>query len=344
MSSNVIIQIFSPLITSQRIMLCQFDNSYSSIQCDNNFNIAFEEFLGYLFLQIGDKPVEHLQRSLGVCISFIRRICGPNVHLLKTDPARADLFTKTFNKWRKLYDSDQTVLIEAVEQLLVNSDVRSQALNSLLAASDKLRQDPFLTKSHSILFIGNKFLSLYATRNVQNLSSADLLFLNIFYQALKEDEISSDLTSYLIFFEGAQTCQNGGCIPCTVHISNIYDETITLITVIEASNVHIASHMFDTYFALHKVRNIQLQSDLDNLKTAFDSLETTVKQTMDGFKKAKHNTIEVEEVVKTFGIKWDGMRKRYLEYFKLNDKAIIVKIESNLPKFSEALKDLFTVR
>lgn len=41
--NNIIMQIFSPLITSQRIMFCQFDNSYSSIQCENDFTIVLEE-------------------------------------------------------------------------------------------------------------------------------------------------------------------------------------------------------------------------------------------------------------------------------------------------------------
>lgn len=41
--NNIVMQIFSPLITSQRIMFCQFDNSYSSIQCENDFTIVLEE-------------------------------------------------------------------------------------------------------------------------------------------------------------------------------------------------------------------------------------------------------------------------------------------------------------
>jgi hypothetical protein len=43
MNHDVIIQIFSPLIASQRIMLCQFDNSYQSITCENDLRIVFEE-------------------------------------------------------------------------------------------------------------------------------------------------------------------------------------------------------------------------------------------------------------------------------------------------------------
>lgn len=41
--TNVIVQLFSPLIASQRIMFCQFDNSYTSIQLKDNINLVFEE-------------------------------------------------------------------------------------------------------------------------------------------------------------------------------------------------------------------------------------------------------------------------------------------------------------
>lgn len=41
--NNIIMQIFSPLVTSQTIMLCQFDNSYTSIQCESNFTIVLED-------------------------------------------------------------------------------------------------------------------------------------------------------------------------------------------------------------------------------------------------------------------------------------------------------------
>lgn len=79
--SNVIIQIFSPIIASQRIMFCQFDNSYTSLQCENDFNMVFEEHLGYLFLKIGTRSVELLKRYLGVCIAFVKHICGPDMLL-----------------------------------------------------------------------------------------------------------------------------------------------------------------------------------------------------------------------------------------------------------------------
>lgn len=43
LDSNVVVQLFSPIIASQRIMFCQFDNSYTSIQLEDDLNIVFEE-------------------------------------------------------------------------------------------------------------------------------------------------------------------------------------------------------------------------------------------------------------------------------------------------------------
>lgn len=41
--ANVIVQLFSPMVASQRIMFCQFDNSYTSIQLEDDLNFVFEE-------------------------------------------------------------------------------------------------------------------------------------------------------------------------------------------------------------------------------------------------------------------------------------------------------------
>jgi len=40
---DLILQIFSPMVTSQRIMNCHFSNRYSSMQCQNGTNIVFDE-------------------------------------------------------------------------------------------------------------------------------------------------------------------------------------------------------------------------------------------------------------------------------------------------------------
>lgn len=84
-------------------MFCQFDNSYTSIQLDDDLQFVFEEvifwfefgshllkttldfiklqFLGFLFMSIGSESVEYQQRYVGVGISFIKHLCGPDIYL-----------------------------------------------------------------------------------------------------------------------------------------------------------------------------------------------------------------------------------------------------------------------
>lgn len=40
---NVLIQLFSPLVTSQRFMREQFGNPYNSLQCNDGTNIVFQD-------------------------------------------------------------------------------------------------------------------------------------------------------------------------------------------------------------------------------------------------------------------------------------------------------------
>lgn len=68
LSSDVIIQIFNPLLANLRFMLIQFDNSFNYVKCKHGFNMVFDdESFGFLFISISDsKTIEFMQRSLGV--------------------------------------------------------------------------------------------------------------------------------------------------------------------------------------------------------------------------------------------------------------------------------------
>uniref|UniRef100_A0A182SCP9 FUZ/MON1/HPS1 first Longin domain-containing protein n=1 Tax=Anopheles maculatus TaxID=74869 RepID=A0A182SCP9_9DIPT len=182
LNSNVLIQIFSPLLASQRIMMCQFDNAYTSIQMDNNLNVVFDEFLGYIFLEISTKEVDLLKRELGAFIAFTKYICGPNIFSIKSDASKVEHLTELILTYRELYAVNQGVLMEAIEQLLVNVDVKNTVVTALQAATDRLKQDPHSQRSHSLLFVGSKFLARYSTRQAQELAAVDMFFLNLLCQ------------------------------------------------------------------------------------------------------------------------------------------------------------------
>nr|XP_049466231.1 Hermansky-Pudlak syndrome 1 protein homolog [Anopheles coluzzii] len=342
LNSNVLIQIFSPLLASQRIMMCQFDNAYTAIQMENNLNVVFDEFLGYIFLEISTKEVDLVKRELGAFIAFIKYICGPNIFTIKNDTTKAEHLTELILTYRELYAINQGVLMEAIEQLLVNVDVKSTVVNALQAATDRLKQDPHSQRSHSLLFVGSKFLARYSTRQAQELAAVDMFFLSLLCQMYNRRSAThrQRIESRIVFLQGSVHQSYAGCVPHIVHVVQLF-EHVSLVLVIEHAHTALASHLYDVYFALHKLQNLQSQFDLDNLRGAFEALETYAKHTQDALRKVKAHNAEVDECIRTFGVRWDTLRKKYADYFKASDNALIVKIESNMPMFVESVKELF---
>lgn len=105
----------------------------------------------------------------------------------------------------------------------------------------------------------------------------------------------------------------------------------------------MSSGLYDVFFAMHKTRNLQMQNDVEGLRPAFDKLDSNVKHIIEALKKAKFNSTDVENSVKKFISRWDVLKKKYVDLFKNCDKDLVVTIESNLPGFVEALKELFRV-
>lgn len=331
---DILVQIFSPLINSQRIMSCEFNNSYASIQLENDFNCAFEEFIGYLFMFIGNEQVDFLQRAAGVSIALGKRICGPDLSLLKHDKQREKLFERMLTAWEYLYSSEQSVLLETVEQLLMKLDSRIAVRNALNLVQDKLKQ----YKGHSILFVNGKLASIYSTNKAQVPSSADLLFIRVLCHS---EGNTTALSTHNMFLEGNTTTPRTGCISCIVHCFPIY-EKVVLAVVLEHGHIQISSTILDTFSAIHRLRNSQGHQDSQTLALAIETLETCVKQAQDQFKKYKGCPLEVEEAAKTiFHVKWSTISKTYSEYLSSGDKEALARLNSTLPKFNSVLTELF---
>lgn len=54
----------------------------------------------------------------------------------------------------------QSILIEGVENLLINLDLKKVAQKALETASENLKRDPYSQRNHSILFVKNKLLAM----------------------------------------------------------------------------------------------------------------------------------------------------------------------------------------
>lgn len=60
-------------------MASQFGNTYTSMRCNDGTNMVFDDFMGYTFLYVSTEDVELMKRTLGVCVTIVGHICGPDV-------------------------------------------------------------------------------------------------------------------------------------------------------------------------------------------------------------------------------------------------------------------------
>lgn len=369
LTSNIIIQLFSPIVTSQRIMTGQFGNSYSSIQCENGSNMVFNEYMGYLLMQIGTEPVSSLTRSLGVCTSFVKYLCGPNVPLLRSCPERCQLLTRILDTWQQLHDCDQAVLVEAVEQLMVNTDLSSATLKALKESVDKIVSKTDFSRVHALILVENKFLSLYSSRNAVDLSPADVVFLGLLTESLHSFPMDSSVLSssdgesesdsgFIVDVKlqmgvrqalGGQANGSGGLRglesflillagnrPHAIHVSSLSDG-VSLLLLLECGSDVVSSALNDAFHAINALQSLQNQKDMDNVTHAFHFLDTAMKRAFDGLKKT---TKIVESCLKLLRTKWDGLRKKYLEFLKTPDPVCLMRIESSTTSFIDCLKNL----
>lgn len=344
LDSNILLQIFSPIVGSQRIMQCQFDNAYSSLQCEQGFNLVFGELLGFTFLKIGQIPVELLGRQMGVAITLTRYCYGANLFAAQAGAMQQELLTQCLDCYETLlWEEDQTYLLEAMPKLLINTELKRTVHLTLDATLEHLRQLG-LPRAHALLLVSNKLVAANSTRQALPLAAADLLFLSLMSRALQAPKSPSQ-RAVAVFLQGVSYDVNSGCVPSIVHISRLHGNQV-LLQVIEYAHMPLTSCIYDSFFVLQKIVAVQHQGDSDALKPAFENLESFIVQALTALKrylKQRSETDDLENCTKKFAAKWENLRKMYTEYFKNFERELLVRIESNLPSFGEELKQIFTL-
>ena len=336
LSSDSLIHIFNPLLANLRFMLIQFDNSFNYVKCQHGFNMVFDEYFGFMFITISDdKSIDFMKRSQGVSIAFLRFLLGPAIFQLKTDSKKSEMLVSLMTKWKQLFDEHQDICLEVIEQLTVNNDVKNNIVTALELALEKLKQDPQFQRNHAVVFVGNKFLSIFSMRTSHQLAPADILFLNIFCQTI---ESNTKIDSHLLFLRG----MTNSCIPHKVHRIAITSE-ITLLLLSEHGNPIISSNLYEAFVQLNKIKILQSQADMDALVIETDKLDKAVKNVIDVQKKLKNSGLEMDECVKNFQNKYESLKRKYVEMLKIMDKNQLVKVESYFPYFFEATKELYKV-
>ncbi|XP_970712.2 BLOC-3 complex member HPS1 isoform X2 [Tribolium castaneum] len=335
---NALVQIFSPIITSQRIMSCQFGNSYTSIQCEDGINICFDEYMGYLFVSVAQEDVQSIKKYLSVCVTIVRYLCGPDVCQLKMCERRAKIATRLIDSWVKLQNNDQAVFVEAVEQLVINSDVSSVTLQILRKSVEKLTATIDCPRMHAMVLVNNKFLSLYSSQSAKDLSASDILFSTIVSQSSSEvfeKNPNTPIDSFQILLAGSDPTPS--CLSHVVHVVPI-SEGINLLYLLEVGNVAISSTLYDAFHHLHTMQFIQIQKDVETLRPAFENLELAMKRLNDALRKSKNNSIENSG--KQLAKKWEMIRKKYLDFIKSKSDEALLRAETLALGLLENLKQL----
>ncbi|XP_014205525.1 Hermansky-Pudlak syndrome 1 protein homolog isoform X2 [Copidosoma floridanum] len=187
-SPNVIMQLFSPLVTSQHVMASQFGNTYTAMRCHDGTNMVFDEFMGHTFIYVSSEDPDLMRRTLGVCVAIVKHLCGPDVSILKTSRQKVELVSHLLDAWGELRGCEQSLLTEAVEQLSVNHELATGTLRVLSDAADKLRAQPEFTNVHALVLVGQKFLSLFSSKNAQDLLASDVLLMVLLCHVANKDK------------------------------------------------------------------------------------------------------------------------------------------------------------
>lgn len=81
---------------------------------------------------------------------------------MKRSATKSALLDSLLEAWQRLYSSEQSYLVEAVERLVVNSELSAAAVKALASVVDKMKAAKELTPCHAMFFVRSKLLALYS--------------------------------------------------------------------------------------------------------------------------------------------------------------------------------------
>lgn len=308
-------QLYSPIVTSQRVMAAQFGNTYSSMQCKDGTNLVFDEWLDHVLLVISMEDLEELHRELGDCKTFIQHICGQNFHLLQSS---------TYRKWLSMLLESRLKgdNIPGVGGVLGTSGASAAALSALRSVSDMLKSSAH-PHFHLLLYVGDKLLALYSSRGSVDLTPTDLILLSIQAVAAQEfwDEpetgadilesgvhgakstsgadqaASNDSGSHVPWLSSQDSaivnlCAGNTSTPCAPHALYLaaVAQRITVAVVIDMELRDIGTTLCAATNALWTLRQLLLQGHVETLSTTAEAVESAVKKATEALRRNKANT------------------------------------------------------
>lgn len=79
-----------------------------------------------------------------------------------TQNGKSDLLSRLLNTWQALYRQNQSIFVEAVEQVILNPDLSNSLIQILKDSVDHLIPLLDCDRMHGLLLVNRKFLALYS--------------------------------------------------------------------------------------------------------------------------------------------------------------------------------------
>lgn len=297
-TNDVLVQLFSPLVTSHRVMKERMHNAYNSIYCKDQTLCIFTEYYDWTILGINSEKEDSeavCRKRLKVFLALVQRLYGPAVQELKLQSTsgnkRSQLLGSVMETYCALKEQNQVFLFEALEQVAVNSDIASSCMKLLQEMLEIFQRCAHKGEMpcHSFLLFNYKLVSSFSRRNSTRLSHGDMLLLFLILQSLhKENNGTEDhrqegnekTRSLLLFFATALHSS----IPYIVH-SVVITSSILLVVISEVnSKVLLADSLFSLLKHLH---SIQEKPEDGRCRMTVDVLESAITRLSDTCRRAE---------------------------------------------------------
>ncbi|XP_022657953.1 uncharacterized protein LOC111269323 [Varroa jacobsoni] len=198
-STDILVHLFAPLLTSQKIYKTQLNNPCACIQCDNETLILFTEYLGYTAIYIcnsreGRQGTEKRRvNTLLQCVWHLYACALPQLRThFRFDKPRAQLLKNMMKAYDELKRSSIPWLVEA-HSYYPYSRENQKLLEEILASARHKTKNAPLTFSHAMLFHESQCLMQHHAGNALKLSTTDLFHLSLVANIM-------DMNSYLPMF------------------------------------------------------------------------------------------------------------------------------------------------
>ncbi|XP_036364857.1 Hermansky-Pudlak syndrome 1 protein homolog isoform X2 [Octopus sinensis] len=176
-------QMFVPFSASQNVMSQTLKNPYEKIICENNSITVSKQLDNILFIAVngdGTEDEHFLNKKILVFHRILKFLYGPVLKQIKPkrlleQRERQNYLTHILRTWCHLVQEEQSFLMEAVEQLYVNSVVNEKSLELLEMVVKKVSSVSSISNNHALLLVHGKLLSLYSSNSAYELQSADIL-------------------------------------------------------------------------------------------------------------------------------------------------------------------------